>query len=268
MDGKLSGFAIALCPDASKLFQLKMEVSLPVAFQSFGITHLTVLGLFVLAAAVLIFLTRTGSLQVARPLEVALAAMLLLQWPVNLWVAWKSGTLQAGNLLPLHFCDVAAFLGALALIRRQAEVCELLYFWGLAGTLQGLITPALTLDWPHPRFIMFFVLHCGVVLAALQVVIGRGVMPRHGAAIRAIGWLAVYAVVAGSANFLLRLGGLDANFGFLCAKPPTASLFDFLGPWPWYIGAILPIAWLFFLFLDLPFLIMRRRKLISPCPPQ
>ncbi len=236
-----------------------MNAPLSVAFHSFGASHQIVLGIFVLAAITLIFLTRTGSLRVVRPLELILAAMLLLQWPFNFWVAWHYEILQVSNVLPLHFCDVAAFLGALALVRRQAEVCELLYFWGLAGTLQGLITPALTLDWPHPRFVMFFVLHCGVVLAALQVVLGRGITPRRGAAIRAIGWLAVYAVVAGTANFLLRLAGHEANFGFLCAKPPTASLFDYLGFWPWYIVAILPIAWLFFSILDLPFLIMRRR---------
>ncbi len=237
-----------------------MEAPSPVAFHSFGTSHQAVLGTFVLAAITLILLTRAGKLRVVRPLELMLAALLMLEWPFNFWVAWHYEILQASNVLPLHLCDVAAFLGALALVKRQPEVCELLYFWGLAGTLQGLITPALTLDWPHPRFLMFFVLHGGVVLAALQIVLGRGITPRRGAALRAIGWLAVYAMVAGTASFLLRLAGHEANFGFLCEKPPTASLFDYLGPWPWYIGAILPISWVFFSILDLPFLILRRRE--------
>ncbi|MCE9518054.1 MAG: TIGR02206 family membrane protein [Verrucomicrobia bacterium] len=232
----------------------------PVAFHSFGTSHQIVLGVFLLTAITLILLTRVGVLRVVRPLELTLALLLLLEWPFNLWVAWQYEMLQPSNVLPLHLCDVAAFLGALALIKREPEVCELLYFWGLAGTLQGLITPALTAEWPHPRFVMFFVLHCGVVLAALQVVLGRGITPRRGAALRAISWLAVYAAVAGTMNFLLRLVGCKANFGFLCEKPPTASLFDYLGSWPWYIGAILPLAWVFFSILDLPFLILRRRR--------
>jgi uncharacterized membrane protein YwaF len=28
---------------------------------------------------------------------------------------------------------------------------------------------------------------------------------------------------------------LDANYLFICQKPPTASLLDHLGPWPWYV---------------------------------
>ena len=37
-------------------------------------------------------------------------------------------------------------------------------------------------------------------------------------------------IVAAAAN-----GLLDANYMFLCAPPPTGSVLDYLGPWPWYI---------------------------------
>jgi hypothetical integral membrane protein (TIGR02206 family) len=213
-----------------------------------------------MAALALILLTRAGWLRAARTFEIALAATLLLQWPFNLWVAWHYETIHVSNVLPFHFCDAAALLGTLALLTHGAEVSELLWFWGLAGTLQGLITPSLAVDWPHPRFVMFFALHCGVVIAALQVVLGRGITPRRGAVLRAMIWLVVYGLVAGAADWLLRLGGFEANFGFLCAKPATASLFDHLGPWPWYLFATLPLAWVFFSILDLPFLILRRRR--------
>lgn len=237
-----------------------MEAPPSIAFHPFSSSHLTVLGIFGIAAVALILLTRAGWTRVARACELVLAALLLLQWPFNLWVAWRYETIHVSNFLPFHFCDAAAFLGVLALVTHGAEVSELLYFWGLAGTLQGLITPSLTVDWPHPRFVMFFMLHCGVVLAALQVVLGRGITPRRGAVPRAIGWLLVYAVAAGTANWILRLAGFEANFGFLCDKPATASLYDYLGPWPWYILTTLPVSWVFFSILDLPFLILRRRR--------
>lgn len=230
------------------------------AFQAFGSSHLVVLGLFALTAVGLITVTRAGWLRAARRCEVALAVLLLLQWPLNLCIAWRYEMIQVANVLPLHFCDAAAVLGALALLTHGAEVSELLWLWGLAGTLQGLITPSLAVDWPHPRFAMFFILHGGVVLAALQIVLGRGITPRRGAVPRAMGWLVVYGAVAGTADWLLRVGGFEANFGFLCAKPATASLFDHLGPWPWYIAATLPLGWVLFTILDLPFLILRRRQ--------
>jgi hypothetical integral membrane protein (TIGR02206 family) len=45
-----------------------------------------------------------------------------------------------------------------------------------------------------------------------------------------------------------------ANYGFLRAKPPQASLLDLLGPWPWYILALDALAVVLFTLLYLPFL--------------
>ncbi len=256
---KLSCLPCGLIP----VFWIEMETPPSIAFHPFSSSHLTVLGVFALAAATIITVTRAGWLRAARVMEFILVGALLLEWPINLWVSWRYELIDSSNSLPLHLCDMAAYLGVVALITRRPEACELLYFWGLAGTLQGLITPSLTLDWPHPRFVMFFMLHCGVVLAALQIVLGRGVTPRRGAAIRAVGWLAVYAAVIGGIDALIRAWGATANYGFLCHKPETASLFDYLGPWPWYIGSVLALSFVLFLLLDLPFMIRRRRQSIS-----
>lgn len=228
-------------------------------FTAFGSAHFSVLVLTALTAVLMILLTRKGCLRAARGFEVGLAVVLLLEWPLNLFVEWHFETLTAGNVLPFHFCDVAAIVGALALLTHQAEFCELLYFWGLAGTIQGLLTPALSVNWPHPRFITFFMLHAGVVLAATHLVFARGNTPRRGAVPRAMAWLAVYAVFAGTANAIIRYFGGAANYGFICEKPQTASLFDYLGPWPWYIGVVFVMAWIFFTALDLPFVPARKR---------
>lgn len=228
-------------------------------FSAFGQTHRSVLLFTTLVAALMILLTRKGWLRASRGYEITLAVILLLEWPLNLLVEWRFETMTAGNALPFQFCDVAAIVGALALLTHQNELCELLYFWGLAGTMQGLITPALSVEWPHPRFITFFMLHAGVVLAAIHLVFARGNIPRRGAVPRAVGWLIVYASLAGATNAVIRFFGGDANYGFLCDKPPTASLFDYIGPWPWYIGVVGVLAWIFFTVLDLPFLVARRR---------
>ncbi|MEI6535632.1 MAG: TIGR02206 family membrane protein [Verrucomicrobiaceae bacterium] len=235
------------------------EISASGLFYAFGPAHLSVLVLTTLVAALMILVTRKGWLRATRGFEVALAVMLFMEWPLNLMVAWHFESISAGNALPFQFCDVAAIIGALALLTHHAELCELLYFWGLAGTMQGLITPALNVDWPHPRFVTFFILHAGVVMAAIHLVFARGHTPRQGAVARAIGWLIVYAAFAGAANAVINACGGDANYGFLCNKPPTASLFDFLGPWPWYIGSVAAMAWLLFTVLDLPFLMARRK---------
>ena len=48
-------------------------------------------------------------------------------------------------------------------------------------------------------------------------------------------------------------GLLDANYMFLCAPPPTGSLLDYLGPWPWYIVGEELLALVVFAILLLPF---------------
>lgn len=230
-------------------------------FHAYGAEHLAVLGIIVGFIAILVWLTRHGWERSARALEIALAVALLLCWPVNVLVAWQMGTLNATNSLPLQLCDLAAIIGGIALLKRGQEMCELLYFWGLAGTLQGLITPALGVSWPHPRFIMFFILHGTVVAAALQTVIGRGIIPKRGAVRRAMGWIVVYALVAGAVDFVLvHIFHDNINYGFLCAKPPTASLLDALGDWPWYLLWLVGVAAVFFSLLNLPFVIRQRRE--------
>ena len=43
---------------------------------------------------------------------------------------------------------------------------ELTYFWGLAGTLQAIVTPDLSAGFPQLEFFMFVVGHLGIVIAA------------------------------------------------------------------------------------------------------
>ena len=188
-------------------------------------------------------------------MELTLAFVLLLAYPAAVLAHWTAGDLNLVNGLPLQLCDVSAFAGAIALWKRRPLACELVYFFGLAGTLQGLITPALQEDFPSPRFIVFFFDHCGVVITALYVILGLGFRPRPWAVLRMMGWILSYALIVGGINALL-----GTNYGFLSHKPPTASLLDMLGPWPWYIGCLILLATLFFAVLDLPFMAGRWRR--------
>jgi uncharacterized membrane protein YwaF len=59
-----------------------------------------------------------------------------------------------------------------------------------------------------------------------------------------VAWYAVIAVV----NY-----ALGANYAFQCAKPVQASLFDQLGPWPWYNFSTIGLGLVFYSLLYLPF---------------
>lgn len=232
------------------------------SFFPFCPSHWVILGLTVLALAFLIWLRRTGS-PWASNAERILAVALLINWPVSILAHFLEGDLNLQNSLPFHLCDVSAMAGAIALVRHQRLAAEVVYFFGLAGTLNGLITPALLQDFPHPTFFSFFLGHSGVVIAAVHVVAGLQIMPSRGAPIRMLGYLVGYAAVMSPINWALA-----TNYGFLCWKPPSPSLMDALGPWPWYVGSLALLALAFFTLLNVPFLIRRWRKKDLALPSQ
>lgn len=150
--------------------------------------------------------------------------------------------------LPCHLCDAALFAAAWALWRPDALAFELGYFWGLAGTLQGLITPNIPEDFPDYEFFRFFVMHAGIPVGMVFLAAGLGMRPRRGAVLRMVLWTNAMAAVAAVIN--LVSGG---NYMFLREPPPSGSLLDLLGPWPWYILVAEGFALVMFLLLALPF---------------
>ncbi|MFT4637227.1 MAG: putative integral membrane protein (TIGR02206 family) [Verrucomicrobiales bacterium] len=227
-------------------------------FQLFGTDHLVVLFLTVITAAILIYAVRRWgeeSVGTKRSLQV-LAWMLLLSYPAKVaaFVAAKEPLLDNG--LPMHLCNWAAIMGFLALTTKRQLFCELLYFWGLAATLQAVITPNVPYGFPHPIFFVFFTVHSGVVIAAVVVAFGMCRQPQRGGVSRAFLGAQVYFIIAGLTNLLI-----GSNYGFLRKKPETASLIDHLGAWPYYIVALEILALVLFALLNLPFLKKQRQAL-------
>jgi hypothetical integral membrane protein (TIGR02206 family) len=160
------------------------------------------------------------------------------------------------NLLPFHLCDVCAFLAGYAILTKKPLACELTYYWGLAATIQALITPAIGYGFPHPTYFTFFLQHFAIVGVALFLPLTgtwRPVKPLWKSPLQAFVWVNFYMIFAMSMNFLLK-----TNFGYLAHPPPNPSLIDHLGPWPYYIIGLETMALLLFLLLTLPF--MRKNR--------
>jgi len=158
------------------------------------------------------------------------------------------GSEKLEDLFPFHLCDIAIIVCGFAIITRKPILCELAYFWGLAGTLQGLITPDLNHDFPSPVYLIFFFQHGIIVITALVLPLGLGWRPRSDASRRVFIWIIIYAVGAFLINFVM-----GTNFGFLTHKPEQSSLLDIMGPWPWYVLVLITLSGLFFWLLALPF---------------
>lgn len=220
----------------------------------FGFQHLLMVGLtFALAFGAMVFTRRNPKSRGVSLIGWGLLALMIASYPLKLWSAKVAN--WPITPLPLHLCDCAAIIGAVALVTRHRLLVEITYFWGLAGTLQGLITPDLAYAFPHPRFVAFFCLHGGVVITAIFLTAGLRLYPRKWSVLMAFGALQIYAVVAFVVNRCT-----NCNYGFLLQKPDRGSLLDHLGPWPWYILSLELVALVFFGLLYLPFVWRKRQE--------
>lgn len=217
-------------------------------FHPFTREHFVSLAIgFTLTAALILFAKRSEKNQ--RCGTALLVFLNLSAYPLALW-CWDDHPRALDNILPLHLCDLAAFVAGFALFFRKPFLLSLTYFWGLAATLQALITPAITIGPPSLPFIHFFIQHFAIVAAALYIpiVLGwRSENPWWKSPIQVMVVSLIYQSFALLINTLLK-----TNFAFASRPPDNPSLIDHLGPWPFYLFAMQAIAFLLYLLLALP----------------
>ena len=85
------------------------------------------------------------------------------------WVGLEllAGTFDIKLHLPFQLCRVANMLLPLVMFYKNQRVFDIVYFWGLSGVFQGLITPDITHDFPHFHFFRFWVGHNRIVVLYL-----------------------------------------------------------------------------------------------------
>jgi hypothetical integral membrane protein (TIGR02206 family) len=169
-----------------------------------------------------------------------------------------AGSWSARTSLPLPLCDAAVLVAAAACFWRVPILVELTYFWGLAGTLQGVLTPDLSVAFPHLVFWQYVVGHLGIVFAAVFLVFGLRLTPRRGSVLRIFAVSVVYSTLVGLVDALT-----GANYMFLRRPPGEWTLLRILGPWPWYLFSAAGVALILFTLLDMPFWNSRHR---APSP--
>ncbi len=180
-----------------------------------------------------------------------LAAFLVGEWVLFYAIFWREGWLRWQNDLPLSLCDWAEAALIVALIHPGLRAYELGYFWGLGGTLQGLLTPDLAYGFPDVRFLLFMANHVGIIAALLYLTIGTGLRPVPASLPRVILASLAYPFVAGAADY-----AVGANYGYLHDKGSHVSLLTYLAPWPWYIGELVLIGFVSIAIYYTPFFVI------------
>jgi hypothetical integral membrane protein (TIGR02206 family) len=229
---------------------------MPEPFQPFGPSHLAALVVIVGSAVALVLASRLArSERFDTALRWTLASLLLADWIAYLAMFYLHGWLALGNVLPLNLCDWATIALTVALLRPNQTAYDLSYFWALSGTLLTSLTPDLEFDFPDPRFIFFFLYHAIIIAGVLYLTLGLKMRPRPGSISRVIAWSLAYVATAGTADW-----ALGTNYGFMRAKPPAATLFNAMAPWPWYVAECFGIGLASVLILYAPFFVADRLR--------
>jgi hypothetical integral membrane protein (TIGR02206 family) len=215
-------------------------------FRLFGPIHLFILASVFGVAAGLVALHR--SVERGRTVRLTVAAVLILVAVVWYGYLVHRGWLQFPEALPLELCDATLALTVLALLTLRPLVYDIAYYGALAGTGMALLTPDLWEPFPSFSTVHFFVAHGLVVSAVLYLLWTGQARPRPRSVWKA--WAAVNVYAAIVAGFNLAFG---TNYMYLMSKPESASLLDYLGPWPLYLLTVQAVALALFGLLYLPF---------------
>lgn len=223
-------------------------------FILFGPAHLIALALGVAVPLLLALWVRRSRAR-DHGVRLLLAALLAAGWLGWYAMLWARGWLAAGNALPLNLCDWAQAALIVALLSRNQRAYELGYFWGLGGTLQGVITPDLPSGFPDLQFLLFMLDHAGLIAVVLYLTWGSGMRPVASSLPRVILATLFYVAIAGIADYML-----GTNYGFLRGKGDHVSLLTWLAPWPWYIGELVAIGLMSVAIYYAPFWLWDRFK--------
>jgi hypothetical integral membrane protein (TIGR02206 family) len=217
-------------------------------FVLFEPDHLATIVLTLATPLALALLSRAGRrIALDTAIRRTFAALLIATWIgwyvlfiIRDWLTW-------GNVLPMNLCDWATIATIAACLGRSQKAYELAYFWSLAGTLQGLITPDVNFGFPEPQFVVFMLGHALIIAAVIYLTFGSGLRPVPASLPRVALWTLGYAAAASLTDWLLGV-----NYGFFRAKPGHATLYDWLSPWPAYIPETIALGLAAILLLYAP----------------
>jgi hypothetical integral membrane protein (TIGR02206 family) len=219
------------------------------AFELFGTAHLLGLASIVIVCLVITSLRHQFTPTARRTTRWVL--LILIYLSETSWHIWKLaiGEWNIQSMLPLWLCSLTVWTMPLLLVFRNRFYYEWVYFMGLIGASQALLTPDLTIyGFPHFRFIEFFIAHGSIIIAIVYMTVVEGFRPTWRYLPRTILITDLYWFFCWIVN-----NQIGSNYLYTQGKLPTPSLLDYLGPWPWYLLSMQALGMVLCILLYLPF---------------
>ena len=131
--------------------------------------------------------------------------------------------------LPLQLCTIGIYVAVVALLKKNQIAFDLIFYWGLVGASQAILTPDSDLFELKIFFMYSQAYHSALIFAVLWLVIKCNMRMQIEYIPRVVLITNLVVVVISVINYLL-----DSNYMFLRVKPNSVSPF-LIGDWPVYI---------------------------------
>ncbi|WHZ05613.1 TIGR02206 family membrane protein [Neobacillus sp. YX16] len=222
-------------------------------FTFFSMPHIMTLILFFLTCFLLVFF-RTKLKSYQHMIKWTLFTTLILcEVSFHLWLIltnqWEVGD------LPLQLCSLSTFLSLYLFLKKNQKVFNLLFFIGLIPPILSMVTPDIVYQFPHFRFLKYFLHHSAIPLAVLYFIL----FERYRVPLKAIltGFITLN-IIAVPVFFLNIL--LDTNFFFLASPSETETILSFFGSGIMYYVNLEIVGLIVFIITYIPMGILQIRE--------
>lgn len=224
------------------------------SFQANGLEHLLSVAVFTILFFLILFANHKHKSFDKQKRFIIIFSLVIFGCQIaKTFIRIGLGNFDHTHDLPLHLCNIMPLLLPLALYLEKRVYWAICFMWIMAGTFQSLITPTLEHSLPHYEYFRYWIVHVGLVLGVFYPIIYWGYRLK----VQDIfwGWL----TINGLAFIIYHINNLlGSNYMYMQGKPGEGTIYDLLGPWPWYILSLEFVAILLFTILFVPFYIFEK----------
>ena len=217
--------------------------------------HLLPIGISILFFFILIKYAKRSSQRTQKKLITYISLSISTSVIIYHTVQIVNGDYNFREDLPLYLCSFLGLVIPFFAYFRKYWMFEILVFWIIAGTFQGVITPDIAEGFPSLDYFRYWMVHLGLLGVMAYAITIFKMKPRLCSVFKSYAFLQVYLLLMVCLNYILK-----SNYMYLNRKPESASILDVLGEWPIYALKADAILLIVFLVIYTFFIMFKGKK--------